>query len=47
MSIQACIDAAESKTRRRTPNELLDVARSGGYYWSTTAQESIDWVSDH
>jgi hypothetical protein len=47
MSIQACIDAAENKTRRRTPNELLDVARSGGYYWSTTAQENIDWLSDH
>jgi hypothetical protein len=47
MSFQACIDAAESKTRRRTPNELLDVARSSGYDWSTTAQESIDWLSDH
>jgi hypothetical protein len=47
MSFQACIDAAESKTQRRTPNELLDVARSSGYDWSTRVQESIDRLSDH
>jgi hypothetical protein len=46
MSYQAYLDAIEAKTGR-TPQELLDEARSRGYGSDTKAAVVVDWLKEY